>query len=167
VSELKWLDGYSGQSTDELIALEGKYRTDSLVVAFHMAMSQKAARIGEENLTEEERIILAIEALETEVNAGGYDQFFRNSSKEYVPLIADALRRIGCSKAATLTRHAIRALGIQEPLTVKAIDRAMELDDPIRTEKLAECDKRYFDTVGDLAESVLEFIKKNRSEIKL
>jgi len=27
--ELQWLDGYSGQTVDELIALEGKYRIDS------------------------------------------------------------------------------------------------------------------------------------------
>jgi hypothetical protein len=45
--DLNWLDGYSGESVDELIALEGTYRTDSLVLAFEQAMDQKAARVGE------------------------------------------------------------------------------------------------------------------------
>ncbi len=35
-------------------------------------MDQKLVRFGEDKLTSEERIILAIEALEREVNNGGY-----------------------------------------------------------------------------------------------
>ena len=85
MSELKWLEKYSGQTTDELIALEGKFRTDSLVTAFHQAVEQKWARDGGEALSEEEIVVLAIEALECEVNNGGYDQFFINSS-EYAPI---------------------------------------------------------------------------------
>ena len=105
--EPKWLDGYSGETVDELIALEGKYRTDSLVLAFEHAMDQKAARVGVGKLTPEERTILAIEALEREVNNGGYDQFFFNSSREYKPVILDALRRIGCPRTAVITQKAL------------------------------------------------------------
>ena len=72
MSELKWLDGYSGQTTEELVALEGEYRTDSLVLAFEQALDQRVEHVGQEGLTEEERIVLAIEALEREVNNGGY-----------------------------------------------------------------------------------------------
>ena len=46
MSDLKWFDQYSGQSTDELIALEGQYRTDSLLLAFEEALQHKASRIG-------------------------------------------------------------------------------------------------------------------------
>jgi hypothetical protein len=38
-------------------------------------------------LTDEERIILDIEALEREVNNEGYARFFVNSSKEFAPII--------------------------------------------------------------------------------
>ncbi len=79
--DLQWLDGYNGESVDELIALEGKYRTDSLVLAFEQAMDQKEARVGEDKLTAEEHVILAVEALEREVNNGGYEQFFLNASR--------------------------------------------------------------------------------------
>ena len=91
--KLDWLDGYNGQSIEELIALERTHRTDSLVIALEQAMDQKAARLGEESLTEEERFILAIEALEHEVNNGGYGQFFVNSSREYTPVIAETFWR--------------------------------------------------------------------------
>jgi hypothetical protein len=44
MTELKWFDAYSGQTIDQLLSLEGQYRTDSLVVAIEQAIGQKAAR---------------------------------------------------------------------------------------------------------------------------
>jgi hypothetical protein len=103
---MKSLRGYSGQSTDELIALDGIFRTDSIILAFEQALDQKAYRLGDSALSAEEVIILAIEALEREVNNGGYEQFFTNSSKEYASVIIDALNRIGCVQVADLTNRA-------------------------------------------------------------
>ena len=108
MTELKWLDGYNGETVEEIIALEGKYRTDSLVVALHQAMDQKAFRIGDDKLTDEERIILAIESLECEVNNGGYGLFFVNTSREHAPIIVNALHRSGCPKTADITQMALK-----------------------------------------------------------
>ena len=165
MTEEKWLDEYSGQTTNELIALEGEYRTDSIVLAFEQALDQKADRMGPKGLTEEERVILAIEALEREVNNGGYDQFFINSSREYAPIIVDALTRLGCAQAAELTQRAIGLLGIEGPITGDAIDRVMEDESAERDDRLGECDKRYDEVAGDLAGPLLEFIKSNRDKI--
>ncbi len=63
-------------------------------------------------LCDEERIVFAVEALEREVNNGGYCQFFGNSSREFAPSIADALLRIGCPGTARITRKAIEAVGV-------------------------------------------------------
>ncbi|MHC4144841.1 MAG: DMP19 family protein [Planctomycetota bacterium] len=165
MDELKWLDEYSGQSTDELIALEGEYRTDSLVLAFEQAIDQKAARVGNDGLTDEERTILAVEALEREVNNGGYDQFFINSSKEFAPIIVDVLNRIGCAETAALTQEAIDALGVEGSLTVEAIDRVMGQESDQRHEKLNACDNTYYSVAGDLSELLLGFIKRNKERI--
>jgi hypothetical protein len=165
MSEEKWLDGYSGQTTDELIRLQGEYRTDSIVLAFEQALDQKSARIGQDCLSAEEKAVLAIEALEREVNNGGYDQFFINSSKEYAPIVVDALNRIGCADVALLTQQAIDTLGIDGNVTVEAIDRVMEDESDERDEKLGACDKRYYEIAGDLAGPLLEFVKKNTHRI--
>ena len=164
MDKLKWFDEYSGQSTDELIALEGKYRTDSLVCAFEQVIQQKAVIIGDDSLTDEERVILAVEALEREVNNGGYVQFFFNS-KEYAPIVVDALNRIGCAETAALTQEAIDALGIIGPLTVEAIDRVMEEESEQLIEKLDSFANRYYREAGDLSEPLLEFIKRNKERI--
>jgi hypothetical protein len=161
----EWLDRHSGQSADELLSLEGKYQIDSLVLAFEEAISQKAQRGGMQSLTNEERIVLAVEALEREVNNGGYDQFFVNSSREFAPTVVDALQRIGCKKTATITQRAIKALGVSA-LTSEAIDAAMVADDEQRLAKLNRCDDSYYKCAEPVAERLFEFIKANKTVIR-
>ena len=167
MSELEWLDEYSGQSTEELISLESKFRTDSLSVAFEQALDQKMDRVGREKMTKEELVVLAVEALEREVNNGGYDQFFNNSSNEFASIIVDALNRIESPKVAKITQDAIGALGISGPITVKAIEQALEDEDDERDDKLSECDDQYYDEAGDLSEPLMTFIKENKNKIIL
>jgi uncharacterized protein DUF4375 len=160
-----WLE-YSGQSTNELLSLEGKYRCDSLVLAFEEAIGQKAQHGGRESLTMEERIVLAVEALEREVNNGGYDQFFMNSSREFAPIIVGALRRVGCKKTATITQKAIEALGTAD-LQSDAIEKVICARDEKRGAKLRLCDDSYYKSAEPIAERLFEFIKANRASISL
>ncbi|OGP61421.1 MAG: hypothetical protein A2V67_02005 [Deltaproteobacteria bacterium RBG_13_61_14] len=167
MKELKWLDQYSGESVEELIALEGKYRIDSLVLAFEQALDQKEARAGANQITAEERVIQAIEALEREVNNGGYSQFFLNSSREYAPIIVEALTRISCPKTAEITRRAIAALGISGSFTEAAIAEVMEAESSEREEKLEQCDNEYFQSGESIETGLFQFIKTNRDKINL
>jgi hypothetical protein len=164
MADLIWLDGYSGETTDELIALEGKYRIDSLVLAFEQAIDQKAARVGDEEVTDEERIILAIEALEREVNNGGYGQFFVNSS-EYALMIVHALRRIDCPKTANVTQKALDIVQ-RIPLTREEIEDGTWEENEERQEALSRCDNRYFERPENIEESLFAFIKANRHKIQ-
>jgi len=160
----KWLDGYSGQSVEKLLALEGEYRTDSLVLAFEQAIGQKAEREGTQSLTDEERIVLAVEALEREVNNGGYDQFFVNPSREFAPIIVSALQRIGCKETANITHKAIEALGISE-LKSDAIEAVICTRDEKRSAKLSRCDNSYYKSAEPIAERLFAFIKANSAKI--
>jgi len=160
----KWLDGYSGQSTDQLLSLEGKYSIDSLVLAFEKAIRQKTEREGMVGLTDEERIVLAVEALEREVNNGGYDQFI-NSSREFVPTVVGALQRIGCKKTATITQRAIKALGTAD-VTSETIDAAIAGDDEQRLAKLNRCNDSYYKKAEPIAERLFAFIKANKAGIR-
>jgi hypothetical protein len=112
MTERQWLDEYSGQSTAELLALEATHRIDSLVLAFEAALQQRVAEGGFESLSEHDCFILAIEALEREVNNGGYAQFFVNESAIFTPVILDALTAIGASTTRQVTADAIAALGM-------------------------------------------------------
>jgi hypothetical protein len=161
-----WLEGYSGQSLDQLLSLEGKYRTDSLLLAFEQAVSQKAEREGQGSLTEVERTVLAVEALEREVNNGGYGQFFLNSSREFVSTIVDSLQRIDCPKTAKITRRAIKALGISN-LKAENIEAVMAGDDKRREKKLEQCDAAYHASAEPIADRLFAFIKASKAGIRL
>lgn len=161
--ELRWLDGYSGETIDELLALEGECRIDSIILAIHQAFDQKNAREGEDALSVEERIVVAIEALQAEVNNGGFQQFFVNSSKEFAPIMVAALTRVGCPQRAEITQRAIDALHLSG-VSVEAIDAAMtDVEDE---EELDKCDELYFASSEDTDAQLFAFIKANKNSIK-
>ena len=161
-----WFDGYSGQSTAQLIALAETYRIDSVVLAFEDAIRMKAGRIGAEQLTHAERVVLAVEALEREVNSDGYLGLFRTAA-DYVPLLEAALEAIGPGDVAALTRRAVASLSVDGPLTPGSILAAIDKDDDYRDGRLSACDRAYYDTAGDLSEALLSFIRANARDIQL
>lgn len=164
MAELQWLDGYSGQTVDELISLEGKYRTDSLVLAFEQAIDQKASREGGEQLSDQEFIILAIEAMEREVNNGGWGQFFVNSSV-FAPIIVGALQDIGCPKTAEIAQEAVKIVE-RQPIAEEEIENGSWEQNEQRQRALRECDNLYFAHPENIEESLFAFIKTNRKKIE-
>ena len=165
MANLKSLNGHSGQTLDQLLSLEGEYRIDSIVTAIEQAIAQKAAREGDGGLSAEERVVLAVEALEREVNNGGYDQFLVNSSREYAPLIVDALARIGCPKTCVVTRNALGTLGLDE-FDEESIEAVMDAESDERDEELARCDSAYYDSGENIDAALFAFVKANRVSIK-
>ncbi|MFZ2062703.1 MAG: DUF4375 domain-containing protein [Candidatus Binatus sp.] len=165
MTKLPFLQSYSGQTAEQLLSLEGEYRIDSLVLVFEEALGKKAYRDGASALSAEENVILAIEALEREVNNGGYSQFFENSSQEYAPIIVPALIRIGCPKTAEITQTAIESLHLPD-LSVEAIEAVVAANE-MNIEVLNDCDNSYFGTGEDIAGQLFAFIKKNRDAISL
>ena len=161
MSEPTWLNGYTGQTVDELIALEKSYRIGSVLLAFEQALGKKAARDGAQSLTVEERTLLAIESLEREVNNGGYHQFFFNTP-EHGPIIVDALRRIGCLKTAEITQRAVSALKLPE-VTVEAIQEIINDNDDL-IEILDEYDTEFYKYPDKIAEKLFEYVKANRGQ---
>ncbi len=155
--QLEWLD-YGGQSPAELLAAEGKYRIDSLCCAFEWALQKKTE--GAADLSDEELIVLAVEAIEREVNNGGYHQFFANSSHVYSLIAADALTRIGCPQTAALTRKAVGALRLKT-VTPRSVQREIVKTNPERDEVLHECDSAYSSSGEPIADRLFAFIKAN------
>ncbi|MGA3346679.1 MAG: DUF4375 domain-containing protein [Terracidiphilus sp.] len=166
MADLKWLDGYTGQTIEELLALATEYRVDSLLVALEEALNRKAEEIGEQDLSDEERIVLAVEALERELNNGGYGQFFTNSSGQYASIIVDSLLSIGCAETANITSGAINALGTQD-FSPEALEAALESDNEERDEQLDECDGLYSGAGEDIAGQLFEFVRAHQDAIQL
>lgn len=167
MNQLPFLAKYSGQSTDELLVLEGSFRVDSLVLAFEQGLDQKAAALGEDSLSATETLVLAVEELEREVNNGGYEQFFRNSSVQYAPIIVACLEAIGCATTSALTGKAIAALGLSATPNMEDIQRALEGSDDARDSSLDECSQCYYASGEDVAAALFSYIKSHRQEVVL
>ncbi len=158
----QFLDDYAGQSTDELLALQATHRIDSLVLAFETAIQRKRET---QVISREERFVLAIEALEREVNNGGYSQFFLNTSSEFVAVITDALRAIDCPKTALITLDAIEGLRIEGEPTPEKMQHAV--DDLVVRQRLAECDALYFSNDEAIAEQLFRWIEARPAKIQI
>jgi hypothetical protein len=165
MTQLPWHE-YAGESADELFALAETHRADSIVVAFETALGQKEAKRGAAALSQPERDVLAIEALEREVNNGGYGQFFFNAS-EYVGHVVDALKRIGCSTTASISERAIAALPKEAIRAPKSVEATMEDVDEDRDAELQRCDEAYFSSGEDIATSLLRYLLANRASVQL
>lgn len=157
-----FLNSFEGQSTEELLALEGQYRLDSIVLAFEEAIRSKPA----DAISREESYVLAIEALEREVNNGGYSQFFGNSSCEFTSVVEAALRAIGCPKTADITRDAIEALRAKS-LTAEAVQTAAFNADDSVEQALAVCDDRYYASDEPIEDRLFRWIVANKDRIRI
>jgi hypothetical protein len=160
----RFLESYGGQTTEQLLAMEADYRIDSLVLAFEQAIQMRDPQAP---MTTQERYVLAVEGLEREVNNGGYDQFFLNSSHEFVDVIEDALRAIGCPQTADITRDAIAALGIAGPVTGAKAEEVVCSGNESVAAALGGCDDRFFAGVEPIADRLFEWIRVNKASIRV
>ena len=156
-----FLKSYDGQTTEELIALEGQYRIDSLVLAFEQGIEQKAQPSTEESY------VLAVEALEREVNNGGFAQFFVNSSGEFDAIIEQSLRAINCPKTADIARDALEALDVDGEISAESVAEAVSEGGEHVEQQLAECDDRCFANDEPIADRLFAWIKANRAAIRV
>ena len=120
-----------------------------------------------EELSAAERVFRAIWDLESDVNNGGFDQYYRNSSGDTAYHAVEALNEIGARAAAGIVARANAAFpdaspprdqGMREEL-VEEIEAGNEdcwdsLDDEF---------SRYPD---DLTELLYEYVRRERAEIK-
>ena len=112
-----WLD-YNGETTAELLACKKTHRIDSILCALEWGIQGTEEK---RKLTAEERVVLSIMALDREVMNGGFDQFFRNSSRKHAPIIVKSLETVGSLRTAALAAKAIGALKLDR-VTRKAVD---------------------------------------------
>jgi hypothetical protein len=141
-NKIPWLE-YTGQDTAEILACKGTHRIDSLLRALEQAIQLRQSRMPDMVTTPEEHTLLAIMALQREVNNGGYHQFFVNSSRQYALTIVPALDSVGWDTTAALTQEAIDALGL-DPQTLKAIEDSIREPNAERDQALDAFASPYF-----------------------
>lgn len=115
-------------------------------------------------LTEPQRIFYFNQKLEMEVNNGGFNQFFFNSTGDFASEIVQSLRTIGAHRTAEILQQAINEF----PDKVIPKDRNKRIELMRQIEKNAidvweELDQRFFLYEEDLNSLNLEYIKQNKN----
>ena len=163
LEDLGWLEGYSGQAVDEILAFEGTELIDRLLFALEAAIQEKVKASQPAKMTAVERMVLSLMALSREVNNGGYDQFFRNPSRRFAPAIVNDLVRIGCVEIADITQQALDSLELPK-LSVAEIEAAMATENVKRDRALNRCSVLFYER-GELSQRLFAYVKAHQTGI--
>lgn len=159
----EWFENETGMGVAEIVALEGKYRLDSLVAAVDAVLVAKDA--AGNALNAEQVTVLAVEALEREVNNGGFSHFFGGASWKHVPVLVKSLERVGSKEALGLVKEAVSLL----KLSAAVLADPAQLFETIHTAlakheveiRLNDLDSDYYVLEEDLGKLVWGYVKKN------
>ena len=112
-----------------------------------------------------QRIFSSIWALESEVNNGGFSQYFLNDSSETAAFVAEALDTIGAQRAADVCRRAIAtAFPAGLPPSAEAVSTAAaDFSDDV-LEQLQPLDNDFFAYPDKLTELLFAYVSKHPEE---
>ncbi len=113
-----------------------------------------------------QKVFSSIWAVESEVNNGGFSQYFLNDSCETATFVAEALGTIGAPQTADICRRAIAiAFPAGLPPTPQAISTAAaDFSDEI-LEKLATLDNEFFAYPHNLTDLLFAYVSKHAEEL--
>jgi hypothetical protein len=125
-------------------------------------------KFGKEEFTTQsipQKVFSSVFAIESEVNNGGFSQYFLNSSCETAGFVAEALDTIGAPQTADICRRAIAVAfpsGVpSDPDQISAAASAFSDD---TEEKLAALDEEFLQYPHDLTELLFAYVSKHPEE---
>ena len=135
---------------------------NDFMVALNGCLCRKCAYGDElQNLSNEEKTVYLCQTFESEINNGGFSQFFYNSSGDYTAETIKALKEIGALKTVAIFQKAISIF--PHSIVPQDRDERSDLLDTILNDevnKVLECaDKefyRYEDNLLDLSYSYVQ-----------
>lgn len=120
-----------------------------------------------EILNDEQRVLYITQALEEEVNNGGFSQFFFNSAGAFANELVASFEKIGAIKTAEICKKAISVFGAKVPTDRAEREDVISPDDEKEEERieefLNECDDAFFEYEDDLVELNYQFVINNKA----
>jgi hypothetical protein len=139
----------------------------SFAIALSDLVFPRYDRDGFESLSAAERVAYCVDALEREVNNGGFGQFFANSSGNTSVETVAALKKIGAVQAANLVQLATDLFPNGAPPRDR--DERLDLLNAVSDEhrsKWSELDRRFCDYPDDLTSLMRQFVDTHRAEFR-
>ncbi|WP_336838183.1 DMP19 family protein [Sphingobacterium siyangense] len=111
--------------------------------------------------------IYMISRLEAEVNNGGYNQFYFNSSGQFAAALPEALKLVGATKFADLTERANSIFEKEKSKITEAQDGTVEgFSKSYENNPLNKFDEEFYklNDVENLQKIQVDYIRKNKKE---
>ena len=146
-------------------ALLIKDETESILKIQEIVWKKTELYDNYENLNDFEKTFLYVEILEAEVNNGGFDQYFYNSSGDYADETLESLRKIGATKTAKLVESAFKIFPVQ-PIP-KDNEKRREILKSIEnqtSEKWNQLEDEFYLYEENIGGLVLEYVRQNKSK---
>ena len=118
-----------------------------------------------DELSDAQRKFYAVYDLETEINNGGFHQYFSNSAGDQSKTCLIALAEMEATAARALLVEALTIFPENFPVEDRNArnEQLDELDDEA-FDRLSPLDERWYSEVRDLSSKLMNFVKKNRDQ---
>lgn len=152
------------KSLDEILKLEDE--TDIVIEIGQKLWDKSKEDKDFESLNTIEKNILYIDMLEGQVNNGGFDQYFFNSSGEYAHETIIALKEIKAPLMADILNRAIKVFP-ELPIPKDSEQRREFMEDIPESisDTWDKLDDEFYKYPENLAGLVIEYIKANKEEL--
>ena len=120
-----------------------------------------------EKLNSSQQTFLFVENLEREINNGGFNQFYFNSSGAFSQETVFALLEIGAEITADIVKNANAEFkSVTVPKDRSERQNELELIEEKAAENWNKYDSEFYKYQDDLTELLIKFVIKNKTEFK-
>ena len=151
-----------GKSFKEVFENSDKKECHQILSNISAIIMYKEQEHGIDSLTPKERYIYAIDGMLTEVNNGGFNQFFFNSTGELTYDLVPALEEIGSKKFKSIVSKAVDIFGDIPSLDEDS--RYSHLEKITKDDELQlwdECDDEFYNCDEDIESMTVAYAKAN------
>jgi len=154
-----------GRTIAEVVKHRGKVTAQELDANIGFILLDKEERKGLASFTRGERFVYAIEGMVREVNNGGWNQFFFNSSGALAFDLVPALEAVGSKKNLSIAQRALKIFG--KPASLGEDERSKQLAKVTRdgeNNPWEALEGEFYQNPEDLDAMLVEFIARNQAE---
>ncbi|MDN5211489.1 DMP19 family protein [Fulvivirgaceae bacterium BMA12] len=140
----------------------------SIIIAIDDYLNEKSDYCEDiKKLNKSQQTFIIIENLEREINNGGFNQFYFNSSGDFSQETVDALIEIGANKTADIVKKANSQFPDNE--VPKDRDKRQDILEQIedKADEIWEtCDNDFYKYEDNIAGQLIEFVKANKTDFE-
>ena len=154
-----------GRTVAEVMKHRGKATDQELDANIGFILLDKEERKGLASFTRGERLVYAIEGMVREVNNGGWNQFFFNSSGALAFDLVPALEAVGSKENLSIAQRALKIFG--KPASLSEEERSKQLAKVTKdgeNNPWEALEGEFYQNPEDLDGMIVEFIARNQAE---